>query len=343
MTADSTAGISEAEDAALLAAIDLARTSGVSKGPNPAVGCVLLDPAGTVIATGVHRGVGTAHAEADALAKAGPAARGATAVVSLEPCAHHGRTPPCAEALIDAGVAKVIYAQPDPNPQAAGGAQVLEGGGITVVGGVRAAEAREVNAIWSAAMALGRPWVHWKVAASLDGRIAAADGTSKWITSPLAREEVHRLRAECDAVLTGSGTALIDRPQLTARPSTASVSQQPLRVVMGYSDLPTDHPLADAVLLKTHDPAIALTELWSRGVRRVLLECGPRVAAAFVEADLIDEVTWFAAPLLLGEHGLAVVAGGPDTLTSAHRWDILRVSEVGQDVRIDMSRRRGND
>lgn len=327
-----------AEDAALTRAFALARESGVVRGPNPAVGAVVLAGDGTVLGEGWHRGAGTPHAEVEALAAAGDRARGATAVVSLEPCAHHGRTPPCVEALIDAGVARVVFGQADPNPEAAGGAAALRAAGVEVCGPWRADEARSVNEAWSTAVELGRPLVTWKVAATLDGRIAAADGTSQWITSAQSREAAHALRAASDAVLTGTGTALVDRPRLTARPGGAVAPVQPLRAVMGLTELPPDHPLADAVRLPTRDPVEALHLLWQRDVRRVMLECGPRLAGAFLDADLVDRVVWFAAPLLLGSFGLAVADGGPTTLTQASRWRLLDVGRSGADVRIDLVR-----
>ncbi|MFM2437637.1 MAG: hypothetical protein RLZ55_448 [Actinomycetota bacterium] len=324
-------------------AIELAASSGIDRGPNPAVGCVLLGAGGEVLAEGCHRGPGTPHAEAAALAAldaSGRDARGATAVVSLEPCAHHGRTPPCADALIAAGVARVVYAQTDPNPVAAGGAARLRTAGLEVAGGLLADEAAVVNRIWSLAARLGRPVVTWKVAASLDGRIAAADGTSQWITSPESREQVHALRASVDAVLTGTGTALADRPQLTARPQGAPALRQPVRAVMGLTEMPDDHPLVDAMLLRTRDPAEALGLLFAADVRHVMLECGPRLANAFLSDDLVDRIVWFAAPILLGSFGLAVVEGGPVTLADADRWLMTSNGVCGPDVRIELLKER---
>jgi diaminohydroxyphosphoribosylaminopyrimidine deaminase/5-amino-6-(5-phosphoribosylamino)uracil reductase len=196
-----------------------------------------------------------------------------------------------------------------------------------------------VNRVWNHAVELGRPVVVWKVAASLDGRIAAADGSSKWITSPESREQSHQLRAEVDAVLTGTGTAVADRPALTARPGGVGAPDQPLRAVMGRTQLPADHPLAEAMTLATRDPHEAMARLWQADVRRVMLECGPRLAGAFLEADVVDEVVWFAAPLLLGSHGLAVAAGGPPTLTDASRWQVVSLGRSGPDVRIDLRRK----
>ncbi|MDQ1246417.1 MAG: diaminohydroxyphosphoribosylaminopyrimidine deaminase [Actinomycetota bacterium] len=331
--------LSDVEQAALERAFELARNSGVVHGPNPAVGAVLLAPDGTVVAEGWHEGAGTAHAEAVALAAAGQNARGATAVVSLEPCAHHGRTPPCAHALSRAGVARVVFGQRDPNPAAAGGAEVLRGAGVDVSGPHRADEARAINEEWSMAAERGRPVVTWKVAASLDGRISAADGTSQWITSAQSREAAHQLRVASDAVLTGTGTALLDRPRLTARPGGQEAPRQPLRAVMGLTPLPAGHPLTDAMLLRTRDPQEALHLLWQADVRRVMLECGPRLAGAFLDADLVDRVVWFTAPIMLGPYGLAVADGGPTTLADAVTWQVVKCGRSGVDIRLDLVRR----
>ncbi len=339
-------GAAPAEFAAMRTAIELAAASGVDRGPNPAVGCVLLRSDGTRLADGCHRGPGTSHAEAAALAAAAAAGidvRGATAVVSLEPCAHHGRTPPCADALIDAGIARVVFAQSDPNPVAAGGAARLRDAGLEVLGGVLAESAEQVNPVWTLAARLGRPVVTWKVAASMDGRIAAADGSSQWITSAAAREQVHELRGSVDAVLTGTGTALVDRPRLSARtPTGAPAEQQPLRAVMGLSKLPADHPLAaaDVAMLRTRDPLAALGLLFGADVRHVMLECGPRLAGAFVAAGVVDRIVWFAAPILLGSGGLPVVDGGPATLGDAERWRVMSTQACGADVRIDLKKER---
>src|SRR6188472_776646 len=210
-------GFTAAEQRAMRRALELARTPGVPLGPNPRVGCVLLDAQGVEIAEGYHRGAGSPHAEAAALAEAGEDARGATAVVTLEPCNHVGRTGPCAEAMVEAGVARVVFAQPDPNPVAAGGESTLRAAGVEVVFGLMEREARAVNRAWTFGMEHHRPFVTWKLATTLDGRSAAADGSSRWITGPTARTDVHQLRAECDTVLVGTGTARADDPQLTVR------------------------------------------------------------------------------------------------------------------------------
>ncbi len=238
----------DAESAAMSRALDLAQSPGVPLGPNPRVGCVLLAPDGTTVAEGLHRGAGTPHAEIDALSAAGDRAHGATAVVTLEPCNHTGRTGPCAQALVDAGVARVVFAQADPNPLAHGGAETLRGGGVDVEGGLLADEARAVNRAWSFAHQERRPFVTWKLATTLDGRSAAADGTSRWVSSLPARRDTHRLRAACDAVLVGTGTVLADDPRLTVRDDDdvdLPREQQPLRVVMGRRELPPDRRVLD--------------------------------------------------------------------------------------------------
>ena len=184
-----------AEQAAMRRALALAATPGVPLGPNPRVGCVLLDETGATVAEGYHRGAGTAHAEADALARAGARAAGTTAVVTLEPCNHSGRTGPCAQALIAAGVRRVVFAQDDPNPTAAGGADTLRAAGIEVESGLLAVESGQLNEVWTFAVGHGRPFVTWKYATTLDGRSAAADGTSRWVSSAASRRDTHRLRS----------------------------------------------------------------------------------------------------------------------------------------------------
>ncbi|WP_277210428.1 bifunctional diaminohydroxyphosphoribosylaminopyrimidine deaminase/5-amino-6-(5-phosphoribosylamino)uracil reductase RibD [Isoptericola croceus] len=338
-TATAGPNVRPAEVDALRRALDLAATDGLVLGPNPRVGCVLLDADGATIAEGFHRGAGTPHAEAVALANAraavGPdALRGATAVVTLEPCAHTGRTGPCAEALLEAGIARVVFAQPDPNPLAAGGGALLRAAGVDVVGGVLDDEARALNPVWTEAMELGRPFVTWKVAASLDGRTAAADGTSRWITSAASRADVHRLRAGVDTVLVGSGTVAADDPSLTVRDADLP-GRQPLRAVMGLRDLPPSSRLAvpdpdgtETLHLRTHDPREALTALWAADRRHVLLEGGATLAAAFWRAGLVDEVVAYVAPVLLGTGPPAVGDLGISTITGALRLDVTDVAVI---------------
>ena len=323
---------SPAEVAAMRRALALAATPGTPLGPNPRVGCVLLDGEGRRVAEGHHRGAGHPHAEIEALRAVGGSAGGLTAVVTLEPCNHTGRTGPCAPALVDAGVARVVHAQADPNPVAAGGAATLRAAGVAVVGGLLAQEATALNRAWTFGVRHGRPLVTWKYAATLDGYSAAADGTSRWISNPAARRDTHRLRGECDAILVGTGTVLDDDPQLTVRdPHDRPLprERQPLRVVMGLSATPPERRVhddaAETLVLTTRDPAAVLAELWARGRRHLFLEGGPTVAAAFLRAGLVDEVVGYVAPLLLGAGRSAVGDLGIETLSEALH---LRLDEV---------------
>ncbi len=315
-----------AEQAAMQRALALAATPGVPLGPNPRVGCVLLDDTGATVAEGHHRGAGSPHAEADALARAGERARGTTAVVTLEPCAHTGRTGPCAVALRDAGVRRVVFAQGDPNPVAAGGGALLRAAGVEVEQGLLVDEARALNRVWTFAVEHGRPFVTWKFATTLDGRSAAADGTSRWVSGRAARLDTHRLRALCDVMLVGSNTVEVDDPQLTVRDEQDQPlprDRQPLRVVMGERDLPTtrrifdDH--AETLHLRTRDPATVLETLFERDRQHVFLEGGSTLAAAFLGAGLVDEIVTYVAPMLLGAGRPAVADLGITTIADAFR------------------------
>lgn len=316
--------ITAAESRALQRALELAADPAVPLGPNPRVGCVLLAADGTVLAEGHHRGAGTAHAEADALSRAGSsdALRGATAVVTLEPCTHTGRTGPCAGALLSAGISRVVIARRDPNPVATGGIDRLREAGVEVVTEVPAELAQAAAALnrgWEHGLVHARPLVTAKLALTLDGRAAAADGTSQWITGAAAREEVHLLRTTCDAVLVGTGTARADHPSLTARRADGTLHpRQPLRTVMGLSDvpsLPAVDGAGEALHLRTQDPAAALETLFTRGIRHVLLEGGPTLGAAFLRAGLVDELILHLAPTLLGAGRAGLGDLGITTLT----------------------------
>ncbi|MEV7089229.1 bifunctional diaminohydroxyphosphoribosylaminopyrimidine deaminase/5-amino-6-(5-phosphoribosylamino)uracil reductase RibD [Streptomyces sp. NPDC093085] len=343
--------------AVALAARALGATS-----PNPVVGCVILDASGHLAGEGFHQRAGGPHAEVHALRAAGPRARGGTAYVTLEPCAHTGRTGPCAQALADAGIARVHYAVPDPDPQAAGGAATLRAAGIPATAGLLAAEAEEANAAWLTAVRRGRPYVVWKYAATLDGRIAAADTTSRWITSAEARADVHRLRAEADAVVVGAGTARADDPHLAVRGIEGAV--QPLRVVVDTGatavrpgarvldgaaptliavaeDADARHlPGPQVLRLPRADggrglavPAL-LAALYERGVRSVLLEGGPALAGSFVAAGAVDRVVGYLAPVLLGAGPAALGDAGITTIASALRLRMTETVRLGPDLRI---------
>lgn len=326
-----------ADAAAMRRALELA-TRGPARGVNPRVGCVILSRGGQVIAEGWHRGAGTAHAEVDALSKLDPgAADGATAVVTLEPCNHTGRTGPCAVALIDAGVARVVYAITDPGEHSSGGAERLREAGVDVTGGVLADEAGAMLEDWLFAARHHRPRVIVKWASSLDGRAAAADGSSQWITGAAARADVHRRRSASDAIAVGTGTVFADDPSLTARePGGQFYDAQPIPVVFGRREVPADaaitrHPHAPMFFTGT-DLAADLAELQRRGIRSLFIEGGPTLASAFITAGLVDELLIYVAPALIGGPRLALGDLGIASIGDALRFDFTTIERLGDDV-----------
>ena len=309
--------------------------------PNPPVGAVILDPSGDVAGVGAPQPAGGAHAEVVALRAAGERASGGTAVVTLEPCNHHGRTPPCVDALLEAGVAAVVYAVADPNPVAAGGAGRLRAAGVAVTGGVAADEV-EAGLLreWMHKQRNGFPHVTWKFATSVDGRSAAADGSSQWITSTAARADVHRRRAAADAIVVGTGTVFADNPSLTARlPDGALAAQQPLRVVVGRREIPPDSAVlsrdSPTVLLHTHDPREVLRVLADR--TDVLLEGGPTLAGAFLRAGAVHRILAYVAPMLLGGPVTAVDDVGVASIAGALRWRYDGVEQIGPDLLLSLT------
>lgn len=308
--------------------------------PNPPVGAVIYDAQGVLVGEGATQPTGGPHAEVMALRQAGERARGATVFVTLEPCAHQGRTPPCAKSLVEAGVAAVHYAIADPNPIAAGGATVLADAGVfTTLGPLSAEAERGPMRAWLHRARTGRPHVTWKYAASLDGRVSAADGTSQWISSPESRADVHALRAKVDAIVVGTGTVLADDPRLTARDRDGTpLPGQPLRVVVGHTELPPGARVldnsAETVHVRSHDPDEVLDVLAERGVVDVLLEGGPRLAGAFAKAGRIDRIVGYLAPALLGAGRWALEDAGVSTITEMHRWTFEEVTMTGGDVRV---------
>lgn len=312
--------------------------AGPARDRNPRVGCVLVGPSGQIVGEGHHGGVGTAHAEVAALVAAGTRARGATAYVTLEPCHHQGRTGPCADALKEAGVARVVYAVCEPTQRAAGGAIWLRDHGVLVEYHPHAGS-YELVADWVRAVVLGRPHVTWKVAGSLDGRVAAADGTSRWITSDAARQDCHDLRAQVDAIVVGTGTALSDDPALSARAADGrELPGQPLRVVVGHRAVPAGSRLttgaAPALHVRSHDPREVLDVLGDQGVQTVLLEGGPTLGGAFWSAGCVDELVVYLAPMLLGAGPASVADLGVGTIADAARLRLLDLARVGPDVRL---------
>ncbi|GAA4425260.1 bifunctional diaminohydroxyphosphoribosylaminopyrimidine deaminase/5-amino-6-(5-phosphoribosylamino)uracil reductase RibD [Georgenia halophila] len=335
-----------AEGHALDRAVELAERGPIAGG-NPRVGCVLLDPTGAVLGEGLHLGAGSPHAEAVALS-AVPASRraelsGATAVLTLEPCHHHGRTPPCSQALHDAGVTRVVHAVADPDETAAGGAAWLRSVGVEALTSADAgiapaatARAEELTRSWAAAVRRRRPWLVAKTATSLDGRVAAADGTSRWITGPASRAHAHSVRADTDAVVVGTGTVAADDPALTARDADGPLAEQPLRVVVGERDVPPAARLRRGPgqwhHVRTHDLTAVLEELYGFGARHVLLEGGPTLLGAALRAGLVDELHAYVAPVLVGGGTAAVRDLGVTTITDALRWRTVSTQRLGDDL-----------
>ncbi|MDK1361118.1 bifunctional diaminohydroxyphosphoribosylaminopyrimidine deaminase/5-amino-6-(5-phosphoribosylamino)uracil reductase RibD [Arthrobacter sp. zg-Y1219] len=310
----------------MIRALELARRG--IRGANPLVGALILDPAGQVLSSGFHRGAGSPHAEAAALAAAEAAGIdviGATMVVTLEPCNHTGRTGPCSQAIEKAGIARVVYAAADSTAEAGGGAAALSAAGVEAEGGLMAAEAAELNHRWIRAMGDSRPFVTVKTAQTLDGMTAAEDGTSQWITGSAARADGHGIRSRADAVVVGTGTVLADDPQLTARDAEGRTAErQPLRVVVGSRPVPDDAAIRGSdgrfLQLAEHDPAAICRKLYARGVRHLMVEGGATVTSAFLRAGLADELVAYVAPLLLGAGTSAVSGLGVHTLADASRW-----------------------
>jgi len=313
------------------------------RNPNPRVGCVILDASGAIVAEGWHRGAGTAHAEVDAIARLPreyrepAAAAGLTLVVTLEPCNHTGRTGPCAEAIVAAGIGAVVYGSTDPGRHSRGGADRLRASGVQVTGGVQTARADALNDGWLAAARLGRPHVTVKWAQSLDGRSAAADGSSRWVSGPSSRADVHERRALADAIVVGTGTLLADDPALTARrPDGSLCPQQPVPVVLGARAVPEgarirSHP--EAYLQRDgEDIGAVLAELGERGLHRVFVEGGATIAAAFLRAGLADELLVYVAPLLLGAEGLPALGSlAVPTIGQARQLRICDARPLGED------------
>jgi diaminohydroxyphosphoribosylaminopyrimidine deaminase/5-amino-6-(5-phosphoribosylamino)uracil reductase len=326
---------------AMRRALELAARGPVTGG-NPQVGCVLLAADGSVVAEGWHHGAGTAHAEVDALSQLPtinglPDARGFTAIVTLEPCNHTGRTGPCSEALIAAGISRVVYAIADPGATSGGGSERLRQAGVEVEGGMLADDASDFLRVWLTASRLGRPFVTAKWASSLDGRAAASDGSSQWITGPEARALVHQLRSENDAILVGTGTVLEDDPSLTARSRRGDLlAHQPVPVVIGERAIPAnatlrEHP-AGLIETGTRDLDTVLSDLFDRGIRRAFVEGGPQLASAFVEAGLVDEFQIFLAPMLIGGSKTALGDIGVATINDAVDLTIVSTTTVGDDL-----------
>jgi len=322
-------------------AIELASKVDLSRDINPRVGAVIVDGAGNIIGEGWHNGSGTDHAEVMAIVQAGANAAGATLYCTLEPCNAQGKTGPCAQAVISAGITKVVIGQPDLHVAMSGGVKTLQAAGIEVEVGVLQAAAVALNTSWNFAQANNRPWVVWKTATTLDGFVAADDGTSKWITGEPARERVQEIRASVGAIVTGTGTVLADDPLLTVRslPSDA----QPLRVIVGDRDLPANSQIFSGdkpAMRMPGDLAKVISELWQvHGIHRVLVEAGSHVSQSLWSANLVDEVYWFQAPMILGSGKPAIGNFGVNTLANASRFPEYQVDRVGLDLLVHFTTR----
>ena len=346
-------------------ALDLAENGAGRVAPNPMVGCVLVGN-GAIVGEGWHAGAGGPHAEIEAIRAAGDKAKGATAYVTLEPCNHHGRTGPCSEALVKAGVVEVVYAIDDPNAQAAGGAARLREAGIETRSGVCAARARALNRFWLRRLKTGRPYVIAKFAASLDGKIATHAGDSQWITGPASRARAHDLRRQVDGIIVGANTVIADDPALTARRE-GEETRRPLRIVLDSTartspgahvydragqgallaatdaapqarlDAFREHGVETLILPKTGDrradPEDLLALLGERGLNAVMVEGGGESLGAFFDGDLVDEVWAFIAPVIIGGPGKAPVSGaGAASLEDAFRLRDVETEVLGGDI-----------
>jgi len=324
-------------------ALALAASVELPRDVNPRVGAIVVSAEGEVVGEGFHLGSGTDHAEAVALAQADGLAVGSTVYSTLEPCAHKGKKNPCTHALIEAGVARVVYAQQDPNPAMAGGAAALVTAGVDVTSGVLADEAKALNASWTFAHTHGRPWVVWKTATTLDGFVAAVDGSSKWITGEEARAQVQVIRTTVGAIVTGTGTVLADDPLMSARD--LADDEQPLRVVVGKRSIPGEARIltgSKPARLMDSDIADVLQTLWrEHGIHRVLVEAGPGLSNSVWQQGLVDEAFWFQAPVILGQ-GLPVIGDmGVGSLDAAARFSAYSVNRVGLDIVIHFTTRQG--
>jgi diaminohydroxyphosphoribosylaminopyrimidine deaminase / 5-amino-6-(5-phosphoribosylamino)uracil reductase len=322
-------------------ALAQAATVRATTAPNPWVGCVVVPPDhrpdDAPAFAGATAPPGGPHAEVSALAAAGEAARGATLYVTLEPCAHQGRTPPCTDAIVEAGVARVVVGIEDPDERVAGrGLAALRAAGLEVTLGVAADEVAEQLAPYAKHRTTGRPWVVLKMAASLDGRTAAPDGTSRFITGEAARRDVHRLRAHSDAVLVGAGTVRADDPELTVRLDDGVDREQPLRVVLGRA--PADARVHPALEL-SGDLGDVLNELGNRGVIQLLVEGGASVAHEFHAAGLVDRYVLYLAPVLFGgDDGRPIFAGpGAGTIGDVWQGRLVSVEQLGEDLRVEVA------
>ncbi len=323
---------------AMQRAIALSQKGLGKSSPNPIVGAVIINSDGQIIAEGFHDRMSSPdHAEVVALKAVGAQAKGATMVVTLEPCNHTGATGPCSKAIADAGISKVVYAVKDPNKKATGGAQALRDQGLQVEGGVLESEAAYANRAWLTKIEKNRPFFTWKVATTLDGKIAATDGTSQWISNEKSRNDVQILRRQADAILVGTNTVITDDPHLIPRGDFQGFTANPLRVVCGEQQLPPTSKIFDeaatTLLVRTKDLNDLVEELNKTGVNHVLVEAGPSLATAMLKQGLLDELVIYQAPSLLGQGKSFVADFGATTIKELLALDHITTEVLDGDIK----------
>jgi diaminohydroxyphosphoribosylaminopyrimidine deaminase/5-amino-6-(5-phosphoribosylamino)uracil reductase len=321
-------------DAAMARAIECARLGLGKTFPNPIVGAVITSATGKFISEGFHQGGD--HAEVVAIKAAKDIPAGSIIYVTLEPCNHQGATPPCTDAIINAGLSKVVYAVTDPNPVAAGGAQRLQGAEIAVVLGLGEVQARHDNRAWLTKVELGRPRITWKIAATMDGKVTASDGSSKWITGEPARADVAMMRSQVDAIVTSTATVIADNPGLTAK----GLGKNPIRIVMGTRELNNDLQIlgkdAETLVIKSHDFSELIKVSEDRGFNSLMIESGPTFGTALLREELIDEIVLFQAPTLLGSGTPAIGDLGITNISERLDFEISDVEVIGADLKVTL-------
>jgi diaminohydroxyphosphoribosylaminopyrimidine deaminase/5-amino-6-(5-phosphoribosylamino)uracil reductase len=321
-------------EAAMARAIDCARLGLGKTFPNPIVGAVITSATGEVVSEGFHQGGD--HAEVIAINTAREIPAGAILYVSLEPCSHHGKTPPCVDAIIKSGIRKVVYAVSDPNPAAAGGADRLRAAGIEVESGIGEGQARLENRAWLTKMELGRPRITWKIASTMDGKVATSDGSSKWITGELARTDVAHMRSQFDAIITSTATVIADDPLMTSK----GFGKNPVRIVMGRTEINAGAQIMDSsaetIFIKSRnfDDLLSLAE--ERGFNELLIESGPTFGTALLRANLFDEIVLFQAPTLLGSGTPSIGDLGITNIAGRLDFEISDVEVIGSDLKITL-------
>jgi diaminohydroxyphosphoribosylaminopyrimidine deaminase/5-amino-6-(5-phosphoribosylamino)uracil reductase len=306
--------------------------------PNPIVGAVILDASGKIVSEGFHdRMTSKDHAEVVAIKSAGDQTKGATMVVTLEPCNHTGSTGPCTQAIIDCGISTVVFAVKDPNIVAAGGADALRAAGIKVVDGVLAREASYANRAWLSKITKKRPFFVWKVATTLDAKIAASDGTSKWISNEVSRSDVQRLRRESDAILVGTNTVIVDNPHLIPRGEFSGFSSNPIRIIFGVGNVPADSKVfdsaAETVQIKSRDLSELVSKLNGLDINQVFVEAGTTLASAMVAGGLMDELVIYQAPALLGSGKPFYSDDSKSTIEDQMRLEHISTEVLAGDVK----------